>query len=113
MAVELTHRESGFVVTIHDPAELPTLTRMAARVPTVIGTSVVVDVSELMIAPHGDARLLVETVQSAAAASVEHRWSLVATRLSARRVLRQLCTGSSVHVYPSVDMALAASAVRG
>lgn len=108
MAVELTHREGGYVVTVHDPAELPLLGWMADRVGDVDG-SVVVDVSSLTIAPHAGADALVDAVRAIAAAATGQRWSFVATRLSARKVLRRLCAGSTVHVYPSVGIALAAT----
>lgn len=109
MAVELSHRRTGFVLTIHDPAELPALGLVAAKVSDGLGTSVVVDVSEMTVAPQEDARKLVDAVCAAAAASGGRRWALVATRLSARRVLRALCADSAVGVYPSVDVALAAN----
>jgi hypothetical protein len=109
MAVELSHRSTGFVVTIHDPAELPALGRVAAAAPGGAGTAIVVDVSGLTIAPPGAAQALVDAVRVAAVERTGQRWSLVANRLSARRVLRSLCAGTSVRVFPSVDMALAAT----
>jgi hypothetical protein len=105
MAVELTHLDGGVVVTIHDPAELPLLGRMASTVGGA-DAAVVLDVSNLTITPHSGAELLVDAVRSISAPSTG--WSLVATRLTARRALRQLFAGSDVRVYPSISMAIAA-----
>jgi len=104
VAVELSHRDAGLVVTVHDADELPALERLAGLLAE--GARVVVDVSAVTVAPADDARTLVDGVRAAALASSGLRWSLVATRLSARRVLRQLCAGSSVDVFASVDAAL-------
>lgn len=109
VAVQLSHAEGGVVLSIHDPDELTVLDRVAAHLGGEPRLTVVVDVSELTMAPRRGVEALVGHVRAAADTTVPHRWSLVAGRRSARRVLLQLCTGTEISVHPSVAVALAST----
>lgn len=106
MSVQLTHLDTGLLLTVHALDELTVLEHLSTH----LGgdeLTVVVDVSEMTMAPPADVELLIGEVRHAAAQG-RHHWSLVSGRSTARRILRQLLTGSAIGVHPSVDAALLA-----
>jgi hypothetical protein len=109
MAAQVTHVGGGLVVALQDMAQLGVLAMVADQLGPMPLGAVVVDVSDLMMAPSDGVEVLVGRVRAAATACRPHRWSLVAARLTARRILRQLCADTNIGVYPSVDAALAAA----
>ena len=111
MALHVTHLQGGVLVSLTHAGETDLLRRVADQLGTGPAT-VIVDVAAITMAPSEGVELLVAQVRAAAAARRSHRWSLVAGRLTARRILRRLCAGSAVGVYPDIDTALAAGTVR-
>lgn len=109
MTVQVTHVAGGLVVAVQDVSQLDVVSHLAGQLAPSSAAAVVVDVSALTMTPNGGAELLARWVQVAAAECRWHRWSLVAPRLTARRVLRQLIAGTAIGVYPSVEAALAAA----
>lgn len=108
MAVQVTHVAGGFVVEVHDIGELDVVHHLAGQLGAGPSAAVVVDVSGMTMAPIGGVEQLVGRIRAAASEGRSLRWSLVAARLTARRLLRQLCAGSTIGVFPDVDAALAA-----
>ena len=107
MSLRLTHLDAGLLLTVHALGELTVLERISEHLQGDDDLSVVVDVSQLTMAPPGDVEELVGEVRHAAAQGT-HRWSLVSGRSTARRILRQLLTGSAIGVHASVEAALLA-----
>lgn len=106
VSVQLKHLDAGLLLTVHALDELTVLEHLSAH----LGgdeVAVVVDVSQMTMAPPADVETLVGEVRHAAARG-RHRWSLVSGRSTARRILRQLLAGSAIAVHPSVDAALLA-----
>lgn len=108
----MTQQPGGVVVALQHTAEADLLARVVHQLGAGRDTSVVVDVTALTMAPLDGVDTIVAQVCAAAAAGQSQRWSLVARRLTARRILRQLCAGSAIGVYPDVDQALAAARFR-
>lgn len=108
MAVQVTHVAGGVVVVLQDVSQLDLVSRLAAQLGPSPAAAVVVDVSAMTMAPTDGVEQLVGRLRAAAADCRWHRWSLVAARLTARRVLRQQCAGTTIGVFPDVDTALAA-----
>lgn len=108
MSVQVTHVAGGLVVAVQDVSQLDVVRHMAAQLAPSAAAAVVVDVSAVTMAPSDGAEQLVGGIRAAATECRSHRWSLVAARLTARRILRQLCAGTTIGVYPNVDAALAA-----
>lgn len=108
MGVQITHVPGGLVAAVQDVSQLDLVSRLVGRLEPSPPAAVVVDVSDLTMAPSGGVDQLVGRLRAAAAESRWHRWSLVAARLTARRILRQLCADTTIGVFPSVEAALAA-----
>lgn len=108
MSVQVSHVASGLVVAVQDVYQLDVVSRLAGQLGPSPAAALVIDVSGMTMTPSGGAEVLAGRVRAVAAECRWHRWSLVAARLSARRVLRQLLAGTAIGVFPSVDAALAA-----
>jgi len=107
VSIRLSHLDDGLLLTVHALGELTVLDRLSTHVDGE-HLAVVVDVSEMTMAPQGDVEQLVDEVCHAAVQG-EHRWSVVSTRVTARRILRQRLDGTGVAVHSSIDAALLAS----
>lgn len=107
MSVQLTHLDTGLLLTVHALGELTVLERISEHLDGDGDLAVVVDVSSMTMAPAADVEKLVGEVCHAAAQGT-NRWALVSGRSTARRILRQLLSGSAIGVHPSVDAALLA-----
>ncbi len=108
MSVQVTHVAGALVVAVQDVSQLDVVSRLAGQLGASPAAAVVVDVSAMTMTPNGGAEVLAGRVRAAAAECRWHRWSLVAARLTARRILRQLFAGTAIGVFPTVDAALAA-----
>lgn len=98
----------GLVVAVQDVAQVDLVKRLASQLDPSPPTAVVVDVSAMTMAPREGVEQLVSRLREVSAECRGHRWSLVAGRLTARRILNQICAGTALGVFPNVDAALAA-----
>lgn len=108
MSVQVTHMAGGLVVAVQDVSQLDVVSRLAGQLGPSSAAAVVVDVSAMTMTASGGAEVLARRMRAAAAECPWHRWSLVAARLTARRILRQLFAGTAIGIFPTVDAALAA-----
>lgn len=105
--MRLTHLGAGLLLTVHTLDEMTVLEHVSAHLAGDDDLAVVIDVSELTMAPPAGVEQLVADVRNAAA-ETRNQWSLVSGRSTARRILRHLLAGSAVGVHPTVDAALLA-----
>lgn len=108
MSVQVFHVAGGLVVALEDVSQLEVVSHLVGHLASSPPAAVVVDVSAMTMTPSGGAGVLAGRMRAAAAEYRRHRWSLVAARLTARRILRPLFAGTAIGVFPTIDAALAA-----
>lgn len=108
MSVEVSQREDALVLAVHDVVDIARVGRVTERLEASEGAGMVIlDVRAMTVAPADTAASLVDRVRPLAANTKPLRWAFVVGRLTARRILRELCADTNIGVHLSIDSALA------
>ena len=109
MSIQVSHEGRALVVSMFEDADVALVDCLADALDAVAEAApVVVDLSAVTLAPRGGVEALIQRLTASAASTPPGHYALVATRLTARRLLRQLGVGGSLPLFPTVGAAVAA-----